>query len=1035
MNIHLIGSIDGEIRKVNKGWEKTLGYTKEESVGKNIFDFVHPEDKEFTLNELSELKSGKTTFYFENRYKHKNGTYVTLAWSAIFNTSGKMLHGVAKDITQQKAYHEALLKSEENYRALSENASHIIITHDFNGKINYANKYALDFIGITKEQAIGTDIKQFIYKPRDVNDLNERIIDFEAGNSNVHNYEVSIELPSGEKRMLEVLGSPIKLDHKLDSVLLTAYDITYRKEAELKIKEQNEEYEALNEELRQTNDELFTSIRREEEINERFNLAIEASNEGIFDWNLISNEIYYSPRWKSMLGYEENELPNDFSVLEKLTDSEDVKKSWNMLNQLINRDIDKFDMEFKMQHKKGHWVYIHSRAKVFFNNEEKAIRVVGTHTDITERKLAEKIIQESEEMLKLSDSRYRKAEEIGKVGNWEYNIQTEIFWASDESKRIYGYEINKEIFTTEDVESCIPERERVHQALVDLIEHDKPYNLEFDIITNNTGERKTITSIAELIKDKNGGPIKIVGVIQDITVRKEAETKLKENEEKLRLSIDNSPLGICTNDMNGKFISTNAAYEKLVGYTKEELKQLSFFDITHPDYLPKNRELFNAMANNQQPGFYIEKKYIRKDGTTVDVRIHTATIFDNNKQPLFGMAFTEDITSQKIAEEDLIVAKEKAEESNRLKTEFLHNMSHEIRTPMNGIMGFSALLCELDGCTDEQKNYTGIIQNSSTQLLRIIDDILDISTLETKQVKVQNSEFDVNQFIMELFSIYDLKSKERNLPLYLRKELKNKSSLIISDKAKIHKILTNLLDNAFKFTSSGKIEFGYKIEHSNIVFFVKDTGVGISKDKQTKIFERFSQESSLTAQTFGGLGLGLSIAKENAELLGGKLSVKSEKNKGSSFFVEIPYNPLKIPNNNITANTGTEEEISDVITILIAEDEVVNYLYLEAILENTDDFKVKLHHVTNGEEAVSKCLNDDSIDLVLMDIKMPVMNGYVATEKIKAIKPELPIIAQTAYSTASEKDMALKYGCNDFISKPIMKKEILLLISKHMKPT
>ncbi len=485
--------------------------------------------------------------------------------------------------------------------------------------------------------------------------------------------------------------------------------------------------------------------------------------------------------------------------------------------------------------------------------------------------------------------------------------------------------------------------------------------------------------------------------------------------------------------MNGKFITTNAAYEKLVGYTKEELKQLSFFDITHPDYLPKNRELFNAMANNQQPGFYIEKKYIRKDGTTVDVRIHTATIFDNNKQPLFGMAFTEDITSQKIAEEDLIVAKEKAEESNRLKTEFLHNMSHEIRTPMNGIMGFSALLCELDGCTDEQKNYTGIIQNSSTQLLRIIDDILDISTLETKQVKVQNSEFDVNQFIMELFSIYDLKSKERNLPLYLSKEIKNKSSLIISDKAKIHKILTNLLDNAFKFTSSGKIEFGYKIEHSNIVFFVKDTGVGISKDKQTKIFERFSQESSLTAQTFGGLGLGLSIAKENAELLGGKLSVKSEKNKGSSFFVEIPYNPLKIPNNNITANTGTEEEISDIITILIAEDEVVNYLYLEAILENTDDFKVKLHHVTNGEEAVSKCLNDDSIDLVLMDIKMPVMNGYVATEKIKAIKPELPIIAQTAYSTASEKDMALKYGCNDFISKPIMKKEILLLISKHMK--
>ncbi len=899
LNIHIIGTIKGEILKVNKGWEKMLGYSKEESIGKNIFDFVHPEDKESTLNELNELERGETTFYFENRYKHKNGSDVVLAWSAIFNITGKLLHGVAKDITQQKAYHEALLKSEENYRALSENAKHIILTHNFNGEITYANKYALDFMGISVGQAIGSDIKQLISEPDEVKKLTNRINDFKSGKLKVHHYELSMKLPSGDKRILDVISSPIKLEKKIDSILITAYDITEKKQAEQKILEQNKEYEALNKELRQTNDELSVAIGKEEESNERFNLAMEATSDGLWDWDLITNEVYFSPRWKSMLGYEDHELPNDFSVWEKLTDSEDVKKSWNMLQQLINRDIDKFDMEFKMQHKDGHWVEIHSRANVFFNQDEKAIRLVGTHTDITLKKLA--------------------------------------------------------------------------------------------------------------------------------------ESELKESEEKLRLSIDNSPLGICTNDLSGKFASTNIAYEKITGYTKEELSQMSLFDITHPDYLPKSRELFDNMATNKAPGYAIDKKYIHKKGSLIDVRIHAGSIRDDNGKPMFGMAFTEDITLQKAAENDLILAKEKAEVANRLKTEFLHNMSHEIRTPMNGIMGFSGLLCELEGCSEKQKNYAGIIQNSSTQLQRIIDDILEISTLETKQVKVIESEFDVNQFIMELFSIYDLKAKERYLPLYVKKELQDGSSLIVSDRAKISKVLTNLLDNAFKFTRSGKIEFGYKIEPPNIVFYVKDTGVGILADKQARIFERFSQENSKTAQTFGGLGLGLSIAKENAELLGGKLTVESEKNKGSAFFVEVPYNTPKAGNNNKTADNDPEKKASDVIHILIAEDEEVNYLYLEAILEHLDDYKVKLQHAANGEEAVNKCLNDDELDVVLMDIKMPVMNGYIATEKIKAVKPELPIIAQTAYSTTSEKDMALKCGCNDFISKPIKKEELLLLINKYLK--
>lgn len=906
INIHLIGNINGEILEINKGWVETLGYSKEETLGKNIMNFIHPDDIEPTINELKRLGNGETTFYFENRYKHKNGAYITLAWSAIYNIGEKLLHGVAKDITQQKKYHDELLKSKENYKALSENAKHIIMKLTPEGKISYANPFTSRFMEIPAEQIIGTDIHQIFNDPAASGSLKKRAKGFEKEKPEPQHHELTITTPLGNRKVLDVISSPILNDGQVDFILITAYDMTNRKEAEEKILEQNKEYESLNEKLRQTNDELFSAIERERESNDRFDKAIEASSDGLWDWNLITNEIYYSPRWKAILGYEYEELPNDFSVWETLTAPEDVTRSWNQLSQLIDGEIEKFDIEFKMKHEMGHWVDIQSRANVFRNEKGEANRVVGTHTDITERKEAERRIRQSEEELRINDSRYRKAEEMGKVGNWEYNIQTTEFWASDESKRIYGYRLNKDAFTTEEVESCIPERERVHQALIDLIEHEKPYNLEFDIITNDTGERKTITSKAELIKDTNGHPLKIAGVIQDVT----------------------------------------------------------------------SRILF---------------------------------------------------------EKELVLAKEKAEEANALKTEFLHNMSHEIRTPMNGIMGFSDLLNELEDISEVQKNYTAIIQNSSAQLLRIIDDILEISTLETKQLSVQNSEFDLNQLIMEIFAIYDLKSKERKLPLYIKKGLSIDNSRIIADKTKLHKILSNLIDNAFKFTSSGKIEFGYSIKDSKIIFFVSDTGIGISKDKQEKIFSRFSQENKEIARRYGGLGLGLSIAKENTELLGGTISVDSEKGKGTTFFVEIPYKTNEISSEECSVSQKNKADLTETIHILIAEDEEVNYLHLEATLYRVPNATFQFYHAINGEEAVEMCLKNNEIDIVLMDIKMPVMNGYLATKKIKAHKPEMPIIAQTAYSTSSEKELALQHGCDDFISKPINKEMLLQLINKNLK--
>ncbi len=386
----------------------------------------------------------------------------------------------------------------------------------------------------------------------------------------------------------------------------------------------------------------------------------------------------------------------------------------------------------------------------------------------------------------------------------------------------------------------------------------------------------------------------------------------------------------------------------------------------------------------------------------------------------------------KTQNEELIKAKEKVEESDRLKTEFINNMSHEIRTPMNGILGFSNLLGKSGLTSEEQKLYISIIQNSGNQLLRIIDDILEISRLGTKHVKVLENKVCLNDLLLELFSIFDIKAKENKILLYLKKGLSDIDSVIFTDKTKLNKILSNLLENALKFTNEGFIEFGYTVVNNEIEIYVKDTGIGIKADKQKIIFERFLQEDENTSPSYGGLGLGLSITKENTELLGGRIYVESEKGKGSTFFVRIPYKPA-YPNTDATSQPPFDNQKPDVekYTILIVEDEEANYLYLKILLEGLD-LNIAILHAKNGKEAVEMCKANPKIDFVLMDLKMPVMNGYEATKQIKKIRPGLPVVAQTAYSTTEDKNKAISAGCDDFIPKPISKEVLISMINKYL---
>jgi PAS domain S-box-containing protein len=390
---------------------------------------------------------------------------------------------------------------------------------------------------------------------------------------------------------------------------------------------------------------------------------------------------------------------------------------------------------------------------------------------------------------------------------------------------------------------------------------------------------------------------------------------------------------------------------------------------------------------------------------------------------------------RKQIDNELVKAKLAAEESDRLKSAFLANMSHEVRTPLNGILGLAQVMLKSEDIAPNFRNDVKMIVESGSSLLALIEDIMDVSKIEAGQMKIKYKPFFLNTMIDQLYSIFLAN------PLYLQKnalqkniELKydkpDENTAIMSDSDRLRQIFVNLIGNALKFTEKGFVNFGYFIKKQEITFYVKDSGIGIPKDKTVTIFDRFTQVDNTLARKFCGSGLGLAISKGLIFLLNGRIWCESDLGKGSSFYFTIPYYPTTmLTNDNTPIKKSTVDYDWSNNTILIVEDDIINYKVIEAMLRNT---KVKLIHVDNGLKAIEQASTNSKIDLVLMDVHLPEMSGLEATGKIKKVKPALPIIAQTANAMADDKDKCLEAGCADYISKPINMTELYTKIAKFL---
>jgi PAS domain S-box-containing protein len=528
-----------------------------------------------------------------------------------------------------------------------------------------------------------------------------------------------------------------------------------------------------------------------------------------------------------------------------------------------------------------------------------------------------------------------------------------------------------------------------------------------------------------------------IKLAKDIEDRKKIEIALRESEELYRQVVQTSPDGIALVDTMGNLLFASPKSKQLFGFSDDEPTEgkniMQFIDQEHLD--KARYEFMRVIVNDETlTGSYSMSKV---DGSKFFVEVSSAPVKDYQGNAKGMISVLRDVTERMKVEAELIMAKNKAEESDRLKSTFLANMSHEIRTPMNGILGFANLLNEDNISRNEREEYVEIINQNGNLLLKLIDDILDIAKIEAGQLTIFEKPCILDQELMNEYTLFkrlieNRNNKNINLILNLP-ESKPQLQLLI-DTARLKQILTNLLSNALKFTEHGSITFGYTLESSlEIKFFVKDTGIGIPKEKFEIIFDRFRQVDETNSRKYGGTGLGLTISNNLVKLMNGKMWVESEIGKGSTFYFTIPYKPC---NNEPNTTNSEQDTLTPTVynwenkSILVAEDEKINFFYLKEIIKNT---RANIIHAHNGAEAIEYCKTNNKIDLVLMDIKMPDISGYLATREIKKIRGSLPIIAQTAYALEEEKNLCFASGCDAYIAKPIDRIKLLQLINGYFK--
>jgi PAS domain S-box-containing protein len=982
-------NLDGKYLGCNPAYSKFAGKPDDEIIGSTAYDLFSKENAENYLKNDEFVIQNNKILHNETWLQYPDGENVLMdiVKAPLKNSNNDTigLVGIGHDITD-KWYANQTIKElntlsqstldslDANICVLNEKGD-IIKTNRSWDSFAIENSADLEKVGIgtnyvaASKNATGEDLDS----GRAFADAIENVI---SGKIDHFELEYPCHSPEEERWFIGKVHAFEDSDTCPRKVVVSHINISRRKLAEMKMQEY---------------------VNELEKSREQFKLAVNGSMDGIWDWDLRNNNLYLSPRWKEMLGYSDDEIPNQFSTFEERIHSDDRLRVMNYVEKYLLGEISDYSIEFRMLHKNGNYVWILARGTALRDENGYPYRMAGSHTDITDRKNAEKKILEKGKRLK-------NVIEGTNVGTWEWKVQTGEVTFNERWAEIIGYEL-KELEPL----SINLWTDNVHPD--DLKSSDKLLKEHFAGVSSHyecdvrmlhkSGEWIWVHERGKVIEwDKNGKPLLMSGTHADITERKTTEKLLQDNRTLLQSIIDILPGALTVMDTEYNLIALNKSNVLLEGHGCDSVSNL-IGQKCHEVLMQRDSpcewcKIQDAIATGESLIDETNPLDEREIRTGKSLQYYISSIKGDNDDVLGVVEYGVDVTELKKSKLD-------AEVANKAKSEFLANMSHEIRTPMNGVIGMADLL----SCTrldSEQVHYVNTIQKSGEELLALINDILDISKIEAGKVELEHVEFDLYDLIEEIGSLLSVKAHSKGLDFICAVE-PEVSPYLIGDPRCLKQVLVNLIGNALKFTKIGEISLRVFLEsdsNSEIMlrFSVKDTGIGIPDNKKKILFDKFSQVDASTTRQYGGTGLGLAISKNLVEMMGGELCVESRIGEGSEFWFVAGFN--KCSGNNLKDHTCSK--VKD-LHVMIVDDNDTNR---EVLSKQLTSWGIKVIMAADGPLALQELSRisrnkDEKIDVFLLDMYMPGMDGESLARVIKADNnySDIPIIMLSSFGQSS----------------------------------
>jgi|GEM_PF-1160013 len=1129
--------LENNIQTFNRGAEKILGYDSDEFIGGVKYTILFDDDSlkeqieeietkiDVKLNESEEMIGVVTEYGLVNekelKLKRKDGTSVDV--KVLYSTvkNGEEITGyvlIAQDMSRQKEAELELLESKLFNKKITDTIPQAVYVYDIREKkVIYTNEQVLKITGYNSEELINYegDIEELLV----VDGLGPyKKSLFFASNDEIIELTSKLKQKNGGLIWQNTHFKVFKRDEKgrVKQILGVVQDVTEKVEQELENKR----------------------------LLERYNIAVEGTKDGLWDWDLSNDYLELSNSWKKIFGYgEDEEMPKNFDGVMKYVHEKDIDGINQSIVKAFSGESDVVEFEFRYKNKSGEYQWVEQRGKVLKDDYGNNVRMVGRTTDIHDRKKTQEQLRKSEERIrqiinaageyiweinnqgeitfisnKVSDilgydveemignqfikyalgddvlkvqveirkainrgesfndlefdsktkdgriitqsingvpikndigeveglrglgldiSDKKKAEleleskqrelnesqKTAKLGGWHLDFRTGVLHWSEETKRIM--EVGSDY--KPDLENSIKfyhqdYKEIMREAIDEAFSNGKGWDMELQLITGQ-GALKWVRAIGKVYYD-NDKISRLSGTFQDINEYK------KTTEERNKLfNISADMFSIISFD--GYFLHLNPAWSHTLGWSSEELSIKSLFEFLHDEDREKTEECFDELTNFKV-GINFENRYLCKDGSYRWLSWNAVS--DLDEEVVYSIA--RDITDDKRRSIELKQAKEQAEAANVSKSAFLANMSHEIRTPMNAILGFGDLLKEKMR-DPEFIDYANSIVKSGQSLLRLINDILDLSKIEAGRLEIQNNPFDLHIVLKDLKQIFNLKAEQKalNFDIFIDDEVPRN---IILDETRLRQILLNLVGNSIKFTDMGYVSVIATVNENidnkySIRIDVKDTGIGIPKAQQDLVFESFRQQDEQSTRKYGGTGLGLSITKKLVEMMGGKIGLESEAGVGSTFSVlfenvaidEDYFEPGKESHNN------RNKLIFESAKILYVEDIEENQKLFVSILRDYENLGI--HLASNGEEGVQMA-RQLKPDIIFMDIQMPVLDGFSACGLLKEDEStkDIPVIALSALAMKEEVEK-INTVFDGYVAKPIDRNLVFEELSKYLE--